>query len=88
MPGRPAGRWRVPRGRPRPDLILQGTAPAPVDRVLLYVDADLTGYAEAPRPTLVDGLDVARLGPGEHMSQAIVYLTDGRILTVNATFTV
>jgi hypothetical protein len=69
-------------------LTLLGAAPGPVDRVLLYVDADLVGWTDQVPGVLLEGLDVARLGPGEHMSQAIVYLTDGRILTVNSTFTV
>ena len=56
-----------------------------VEHVLVYVDAGLIGYDEEA-PFLVGPLDAAALGSGEHASQVIVYLSDGRLLTVNATF--
>jgi len=62
-----------------------GAPPVPVDHVLVYVDAGLSGYDEQV-PFLVGPVDAAALGRGEHASQVIVYLSDGRLLTVNATF--
>ena len=68
-------------------LGLAGSPPAPVSHVLVYVDAGLSGYDEQA-PFLVGPVDASALGPGEHGSQVIVYFTDGRLLTVNATFLV
>ena len=66
--------------------LVGGTAVA-VERVLFYVDAGLTGD-DTEGPYLVGPADAAALGSGEHASQAIVYLADGSLLTVNATFRV
>lgn len=69
-------------------LSLVGTATAPVHHVLFYVDAVQSGYDQSA-PYQATGLaDPGALGPGQHASQVVVFLEDGRIHTVNATFTV
>ena len=90
-PVRPAARAQ-PASTERPwrgplCLGLAGGTAAAVDHVLFYVDAVLIGY-DTERPVPGGAVDVGRAGPGEHASQAIVFLADGRILTVNATFRV
>ncbi len=69
-------------------LGLAGTASAPVGHVLFFVDAVQRAWDGSAPYAMGEAFDSSALGSGAQASQAVVFLADGRIFTVNATFTV
>ena len=69
-------------------LGLAGSPPAPVEPCARSTWTPGCPATTSRSPFLVGPVDASALGPGEHGSQVIVYFTDGRLLTVNATFRV
>ncbi|MDH4144689.1 MAG: S8 family serine peptidase [Acidimicrobiia bacterium] len=70
-------------------LGVTGLPEGQITGVLYYIDAVLVGWSSGVEPVRADSaVDLARFGPGEHMSQAIADYADGRVVTANATFEV